>query len=241
MKKIISALLVVLMAFGLAMLGHASLAPVTLNFSSLEELLAAYQAVKNGTADAELQRMAQLTEFAELGDFFFPTAIPEPYQLYMIRVHRGYISFDFLHEDDLFSEEAALDAIREIRYFSFSMARWDLDYPMDGVLSQHGATERDLIDGIYLLTSTASSVRFIWGTERTFMDLMIPRHMVSDNVAEMVSFLAVDTVCIETGERTPYSPSPPVLPAPPCTRWYTRLPNWLQWIFRWIFFGWIWM
>jgi len=32
------------------------------------------------------------------------------------------------------------------------------------------------------------------------------------------------------------------LPSPPIEHcWYTRLPNWLHWVFRWVFFGWAWM
>ena len=42
-----------------------------------------------------------------------------------------------------------------------------------------------------------------------------------------------------TGDRPPFPPAPP-MPAP-CIHWYSCLPFWLQWILRWVFFGWIWM
>ena len=40
-----------------------------------------------------------------------------------------------------------------------------------------------------------------------------------------------------TGDRLPF---PPPMPGP-CIYWYSCLPFWLQWILRWVFFGWLWM
>jgi len=52
--------------------------------------------------------------------------------------------------------------------------------------------------------------------------------------------------CFDWAPEEPFPPGaefPPAGPFPPVTplKWYQRLPAWLQWILRYLFFGWIWM
>ena len=206
--------------------------PEVLEFSSLEEFLAAHEAVREGTADAELTRKAELTAFAELEEIFFPTAIPESYQIYKILVHSAYVSVYYLHEDHLVSEEAALDAMANLLFFDFCSYRSESNCPMASILQQRKATERDLVNGIYLFEPPR---RFTWGAERTFMHMQLPHNMVSSNASDMISLLNVAIMCVETGEMTPYSP--PVLQL----RCWQKAPAWVQWVLRYICFGWIWM
>jgi len=151
----------------------------------------------------------------------------------MISVHSGYVSIYYLHEDHLLSEETVRYALFHHLFLAFGMRRWDFEFPMEGILRQSNATERDLINGIYLFQPPR---RFVWGAKRTAMHIQFPLNEMKENPTDMVSLLEVSVVCTETGEMTPYSP--PVLTAP-C--WYNRLPRFLHWIFRWVFFGWAWM
>jgi len=194
---------------------HISLPPVTLDFSSLDDFLDAHRAVREGTADEELMDLAQQTDFAELEEIFFPTAIPEAYQLYSIRVHRHWVSMRFLHEEYLISEKMIQYAHALNRFFSFGMQRMDTDYPMEGIMQQFNVTEADLIDGIFLFEPPNLPNRLTWGTERTHMHLQFPWNYIIDenfNPIEMISLLDVDNICLETGERVTYTPSPPRLP-----------------------------
>jgi len=246
MKRFFSICIIVIMLAGFAEAGAATegnlqitLPLVTLDFYSLEELLFAHEAVRDGAAGEELMDLAEQTNFAELEEIFFPTAIPEPYLLYRISVHRAWVSMEYLQKDHFGTEETIRSVMQQLLHFTFVMDRMDVENPMASLLDQFNVTERDLINGIYLFRQPQT---FWWGAERTTMSLQVPLHEMSQNPADMVRMLEVAVVCVETGEMTPYSP--PVLTAPLCQcakRWYNRMPGWLHWIFRWVFFGWIWM
>jgi len=206
-------------------------------FSSLEELLAAHKAVREGTADAELAELAGNDgEFGinlvALDEFYFPTRIPKEYKLYKIVVNYLCVHFIYLTDRDLISDEAISNALHQQKEFEFGFYREDIEYPMDVILRQHGATEKDLIDGIYLLEKPN---RLYWGSDKAVLYLYMPLSFSNVKDKDKVEFATVDAVDIETGERQPYSP--PVL----YLRWWQKLPNWLQGILRYVCFGWIWM
>ena len=237
MKRISVICIIILMLvslFGGAHCAALEIVPDELLFSSLEELLEAHKAVREGTADAELTELAEKVDFAELDELYVPTAIPKKYKLYNIRITQKFVEFLYLTENDMLSSEGLLDAQLYRREFWFRIGRCDYEYPTGNAMRQFQATEKDLICGVYLLFAPYN---LTWGSDSKVMDLTIPRSL-SNNKKNMVKFAAVDAVDIETGERTPYSP--PVLYSGG-DEWYNHMPSWLQWIFRHIFFGWIWM
>jgi hypothetical protein len=210
-----------------------------LEFSSLEELLDAYQAVKEGAADAELAKLAESVNFLDLDELYVPTNIPDPYQLHAIRVDYLAVTYQYLLEEDRISWETVLEARSQKREFFFGVYRWDPDRSMTitSILQSDNKTVSDLFGGIYLRDSRFGSDtnRLYWGSERVVLFLDVPISLAT-STRNMVRFAQLDVVDIETGERTPYSP-----PELNCGRWYTTLPGWLHWIFRYLGFGWLWM
>ena len=215
-----------------------SIAVDTLYFSSLEELLEAHKAVREGTATGELAELGggdrgqYSIKLAALDELYVPTGIPEGYKLHKIEVNYLRVTYVYLPESDLLSEEAINSALLEQKEFDFTIYRWGMDYPMEGSLRQNNATEGDLIGGVYLLVPPHS---MLWGSERTLLHLYMPLSLSNAKGKDLVKFAAMDSVDIETGERVPYSP--PVLNM----HWWQRLPGWAQWVLRWLCFGWIWM
>ena len=203
-----------------------------LEFASLEELLVAHKAVREGTASAELTALAESVKFAELDEFYFPTGIPEEYKLYKISINYLAVNAVYLTESDLVSKEAIDRAIAQQKEFDFCFYRENLENPMEDILEQLDATEKDLVDGIYLFNSPYS---VYWASDRAVLHLYMPLSLSDVKEKDKVNFVSVDAVDIETGERWPYSP--PVL----YLRWWQKLPAWLQWILRFLCFGWIWM
>ena len=60
-------------------------------------------------------------------------------------------------------------------------------------------------------------------------------------VAELNDAIAGLRTAMVSANLLPTQPPPPPPPPPPNRPWWARLPRFLQWIFRWVFFGWIWM
>ena len=167
MKRALVVCLTILLPFAFALTGHAlSIAVDTLEFSSLEEFLEAYKAVCEGTATGELAELAgndrgqYSIKFAELDELYLPTGVPEDYKLHKIGINYLRVFYIYLHKNDLISEEAIQRAILEQKEFHFSVFRWKLDYPMEGTLRQSGATEKNLIGGVYLFEKPNS---LTWG------------------------------------------------------------------------------
>jgi len=237
MKKLLLtsiAFILIFALFGGANCMALDIAVAELVFSSLEELLVAHKAVKEGTAGTELAALAESVNFAELDEFYFPTGIPDAYKLYKISITYGTVSYVYLLEQDMISDAAIRDAISQRKEFDFGFYRGDPDMPMTMavILEQYDATEKDLIGGIYWFDGVR---RLVWGSETTVLSLHMPLLLSNGKDKDKIKFAAVDAVDIETGERQPYSP--PVL----YVRCWQKAPSWVQWILRYICFGWIWM
>ena len=241
MKKLLMTGVAVFLIFAMVGGTHCaalSIAVDTLEFSSLEELLAAHKAVREGTATGKLAELAgnnrgeYSIKLAELDELYVPTGIPAGYKLYKIEVNYLRVSYIYLAESDLVSEETIDRAISQQKEFAFTIYRWKLDNPMDGILRQNNATKRDLIGGVYLFEEPHG---LAWGSSSAVLHLYMPLSLSNAKGKDLVKFAAMDSVDIKTGARQPYSP--PVLH----TYWYADLPVWAQWILRYLCFGWIWM
>ena len=235
MKKMLLtciAVILILASFSSVYYASEPIMPDELVFSSLDELLAAHKAVRDGTADAELAALAESVNFIELAELFFPTSIPAEYNLHKISVTFDDVRILYLLEGDQVSAIAISNAIIQQKAFEFGYFRKERVNPMEACLRLNNATLKDLINGIYLRTYSTS---LFWGTERLRLDLIMPASFSNVKNKDIVKFAAIDAVDIETGERQPYSP--PVL----YVHCWQKAPAWVQWILRYICFGWIWM
>ena len=162
----------------------ASWVPDTLRFSSLEEFLLSYIAVRDG-ARAEgfmpasvngsfehFSRMAESIDLLSLERFYLPTNIPEEYKLFRIRVTEYNVSLWFLPEEHLGSDLDITNATVFAKHFLFSFTRGlNLENPLVGVMEQSRVTEADLIDGRYYFDGRNL---FIWGSNGEMLLLYTP-------------------------------------------------------------------
>ena len=161
----------------------------SIRFSSVEDFLNAYMIASAGgninhlasewhetfAADgAPFSTSAAAVNFTSLETFYLPVGIPEEFELFTIEVNEELVSFIFLHSDDMVSEDAIWDAIRNLREFRFTFYRWDVEDSVliDAMLEQNFITEEDLIDGKYLLHEQGRS--FSWVFDRTRFHLRTP-------------------------------------------------------------------
>ncbi|MCL2408766.1 MAG: hypothetical protein FWC96_04030 [Oscillospiraceae bacterium] len=163
----------------------ASDAPDTLRFSSLEEFLLSYIAVKDGMRAEgfmptsvhgnfeHFSEMAESVDLLSLERFYLPVNIPEEYKIFRIAVTEYHVTIRFLPEEHLGSETDILLARADSQDFQFSFTRkLNLENPMAGIMEQFGVTEADLIDGKYLFLEPNL---FLWGSNREILSLYTPR------------------------------------------------------------------
>jgi hypothetical protein len=172
-----------------------SLPPDELTFSSLEDFLLSYLAVKNGDlgrgdidfqgewgsafSDVELSDIVDSVDFVSLRTLYLPIGIPEDFRLHRITVYNEIVSFQYLHENDMISEATIRNAISHRRFFSFTYSRWDMDHSflVNAMLRQSfvavgvNATEDDLINGRYFFDGRYG---FDWVHERERFGMSVP-------------------------------------------------------------------
>jgi len=165
----------------------------TLEFTSLEDLLETYRKVQKGEDD-DVTNSAESVNFASLEKIYLASSIPELYQLYKIIVFEELVTVRFLRKEDLISEDTARKAINQDQHFSFGFYRWDLDSPLDGILRQNNATEKDLIDEKYLFVAPN---RLIWALDRGVMYMNMPLSLITNDIEEMVRFAEVTVIDIK--------------------------------------------
>ena len=165
--------------------------PDTLSFSSLEQFAESHRAARNGRAVGELADTAKSVNFSEIEKFYVPTGIPEAYQLYDITVTEETVSFWYLLEKDLVSDEAISNALSQSQGLQFSFTRWELDSPMEGIMRQFDASEEDLIDEKYLFVEPNM---LIWALDRTIAYLYVPLSLCDtrSEVVEMARYAEVN-------------------------------------------------
>ena len=183
-----------------------SAAPDLLVFSSLEEFLLSYIAVRDGmraegfmpsSAHGNFEYFSETAEsvgLLSLKRFYLPVNIPEEYKIYRIDMCENTVTIQFVPEELLGSQDAFLDATLLSRYFLFGFTRnlnWGQN-PLSGIMGQHGITETDLLDGKYYFDGRNL---FIWasGTELlTLYTPISPAVGIADNGGEdMVQFTEV--------------------------------------------------
>ena len=167
--------------------------PDSLRFSSLEDFLNSYVAVKNGgiargefdfpgewmPSSAAVSDVIESVEFTALDTLYFPIGLPEDFLLHRIRVTDVAVSFEYLHKDDMNLDAAARNKVSSNRTFFFFYTRWDMDHSflVDAMLSQSflapgvNATEDDLINGKYFYNGRYS---FTWIHDRERFTLRMP-------------------------------------------------------------------
>ena len=154
-------------------------------FASLDEFLYAYVAAREGRVFSDSQP-DWITEHVDLASLETIRLLAKPmgaYRIIEIAVHGEWVNILYANigEDD--TEEARLNAIRNDEVFHFSFSRWtyeDLESwgassPLDGVMRQDGATERDLIDGKYFLSQSSTTNWLFWAEGSNRLMLTMPR------------------------------------------------------------------
>jgi len=159
--------------------------PDVLSFSSLEEFLLSYIAVRDGMRAEgfmpasvhgnfeHFSEMAESVDLLSLERFYLPINIPEGYQLFRILVYEYSVVLGFASDMDILHAPVV-----HIWRFSFSFTRnfalvHGLENPMAGVMEQYGVTEAGLIDGKFLFR--AQSSHFNWASGNELLSLQIPR------------------------------------------------------------------
>ena len=170
-----------------------SIAPDSLGFSSLEDFLNSYIAVKNGglargdldfpgewsPSRYDVSDVIESVEFAYLETLYLPIGIPEDFRLLRMSVTDCSVLIVFLHKDDMKLEETARNAIPSERRLIFSYSRWDSAPAdlLDAMLRQSfvsfgvNATEDDLLNGRYFFNGRDS---FTWIHDRERFTLRMP-------------------------------------------------------------------
>lgn len=152
--------------------------PDRLAFSSLNELIASYNATAASKAnnvssriDSILPNLEESVNLLALERLYLPTNIPSEYQLHQITVFENNVSLVYLHIDDLVSEDTIVEALIHQRHFLFNFTRWNVESPMEGILQQNDATIDDLIDGKYLLVEPNL---LIWASDNEVIYMYVP-------------------------------------------------------------------
>ena len=154
-----------------------------LEFSSLEDFLNSYIAVKEDNiddvvadwtspyAEEDIANVIKHIDFAGLEKFYLPTNIPETYTLFNISINESFVHLWYLPEEDLICEDTKWYAISQGRDFLFGFIRRDMDNPKQELLDKFGLIEEELIDGRYVFRG---SNLFLWASERNIMYMYIP-------------------------------------------------------------------
>jgi len=157
-----------------------------LRFTSLTEFLLAY----NEAAEARL--LGRRSDFdgdvnlAALESLYLPIGIPDNYRLFRILATPAEISFWYLPEEHLVSDDAIMGALSHQLNFSFGFTRWvwETGSPKESMMEQHRLTEEDLIDGIYYFDGRR---RFQWASDSQRISMGIPLPTTDDGVLFTIS------------------------------------------------------
>ena len=161
-------------------------------FISDEEFLTSYRLVKAGKADGDIKQLADSVNLVALEKLYTPSSIPNNYKLYKIDIYENVVSSLYFLEEHMVSESAIRAAISQSQFFSFNFYRWDSNSPMEGILRQQGATEKDLINGKYLFVPPYS---LCWEIDRGVMQLDMPASIeVIRGETSIVDYLGLNSV-----------------------------------------------
>ena len=152
-------------------------------FRSIEDLLSALVAVRNGDVSDRFAAAAKIMDFESLDTIHLIANPLGDYRLIEIMVYdrRVYMFYANIGEDD--TEEARINAIRNEETFIFTFTRWTyedleswgLSSPMAGVMRQFGLSEEDLIGGRYFFSQDAFSNHLSWAEGSNRLGLTMPR------------------------------------------------------------------
>jgi len=162
-------------------------------FSSLEQLIETHKMAREGHTVGNIAFAGEFAYFAELEKLYMPKVVPNDYLLYKIETGKTGANFYFLHKKHLVSDDAILKARIQHEEFHFGYSLWDSDFPMEGIMQQHNATEVDLIEGKYLFTD---SRRFDWALGRDSAYVYVPLSLCdgSNKFAKMIKYTEVKVV-----------------------------------------------
>jgi len=147
---------------------------VHFKFSSLEEFLSSYVAVREGRAsfNSDATELKARAAFATFDVIHLPINIPESYQISLIYPGEKGIKIFYYIDGDSFSS---------FPYFSFlasystyeDLELWGINTPLDNYMAEWGFTEKDFIDGKYLYVERYNELFWAQGSYR--FTLEIPR------------------------------------------------------------------
>jgi hypothetical protein len=171
--------------------------PEALSFTSLKDLVNGCKTAKEGgditkfvsgwgggSTEFTLADHVENLNFAALDIIYFPTNIPKPYRLYGISVYKDSVSIRYLRGEHLDSEFEAL-----FDNFVYNYSRLA---SMDDILRANYFTNKDLIDGKYLLSGTRS---LRWVLDGRDMSLDVPASVdVFEKKISLVAYLGLDSV-----------------------------------------------
>jgi len=188
---------------------HGHMESAELRFSSLEEFLHTYIAVRDGIS-AEgfmpeslsghfdiFSEMVAGVDLLSLEKLYLPTALPEGYQIFEILLSEWSVSLFYLHEEHLISEFASFDAVMSQQHFQFWFPRRSIEPPVEIVITdhmrRHGITEDDIIDGTYLYLHFINSID--WVFDNMLMSLGMPQSFGENySIEELLAFTATEVL-----------------------------------------------
>jgi len=164
----------------------------SLEFTSLEELVESHRIVREGKAVGSLAEDAKNTIFKKLDKLYVPTAIPEGYHLYEIKVLTVLVRITYLLESNMDTiDEVGNDFIQD-QAFTFQFFRQDnMDKPL-----QRNATEEDLINEDYYFIEP-NVLRWFDGL---LLQMNMPLQLLEKlpdqqtKIAEMIKYTEVEVV-----------------------------------------------
>jgi hypothetical protein len=161
---------------------------MSLMFTSIEELLNAYVAAREGRTFSDstgrgVSFMAGEINFTSLGTIYLLTNLPEAYQITRIDVHnRGLWIFYVADEGSRFNPSFSF---RFTHFTDEELDSWGMSTPLDSFMEQFGFTEEDYIDGKYLFD--ARNNELFWAEGGTRLILEVPRTANRNHIASRYS------------------------------------------------------
>jgi len=131
-----------------------------------------FQGVEN--LDTSLTSVIERVNFSALERVYFPTNIPEEFEIYRITISTGNVCFWYLHREDLVSEKAILDARSQQRCFRFifTFSQWDSESPMEYIIRRGSS----VIDGEHFSINGPHSISWASDEDLLFMYTPHPAH-----------------------------------------------------------------
>jgi len=165
--------------------------PPTLYFTSMAEFLESQMAFRLGEVTGTMAATAESVNFAELEKFYLPVGVPEEYKLFRITVNEEVVALWFLPEEHLVSDDAMRWADSRQQHFLFNFSRWDLDFPMAGVLGSL-RTNDVIIDDKYVFNGRNL---LMWAESRELMIMYAPMQ-TAENISteDLIKFTQTYTL-----------------------------------------------